>query len=70
MTPLDQISTGQERQIKKISGADDTIRFLNGLGIVENEMVSIISETNGNLIIKVKGSRVAVDKKIAGLILV
>ena len=70
MTPLDQISTGQERQIKKISAAHDTIRFLNGLGFVENEMVSIISETGGNLIIKVKGSRVAVDKKIAGLILV
>lgn len=56
--------------IKRISGAEDTRRFLAGLGFVENAEVTVISQFDGNLIVNVKDSRVAVNKEMARHIMV
>jgi ferrous iron transport protein A len=56
--------------IKKITGNDETRRFLSSLGFVAGETVKIISELGGNLIINVKDSRVALDKSMASRIIV
>jgi ferrous iron transport protein A len=68
--PLILAGRGNELNIKKITGNDDTKRFLNSLGFVEGETVKIISELGGNLIINVKDSRVALDKGMASRIIV
>ncbi|AWK49709.1 ferrous iron transport protein A [Clostridium beijerinckii] len=68
--PLILATKGNEVNIKKITGNDETKRFLNSLGFVVGENVKIISELGGNLIINIKDSRVALDKGMASRIIV
>ena len=64
--PLTMASAGQEMQIKKIGGKDETRRFLENLGFVIGGWITM----NGNLIVKVKDSRVAISKEMANKIMV
>ena len=68
--PLSLVKEGEKVSIKKISGKDDTIRFLNRLGFVEGEQISIVSRISGNLIVNVKDTRVALDRSLANRIVV
>lgn len=68
--PLILANSGSEMNIKKITGNDETRRFLNSLGFVVGETVKIVSELGGNLIINVKDSRVALDRGMASRIIV
>jgi len=68
--PLILAVKGNELNIKKITGNDETRRFLNSLGFVAGETVKVISELGGNLIINVKDSRIALDKGMASRIIV
>ena len=68
--PLTLVKEGEKVCIKKISGKDDTIRFLNRLGFVEGEQISIVSRISGNLIVNVKDTRVALDRSLANRIVV
>ena len=45
-------------------------RHLENLGFVEGAIISVVSENNGNLIVKVKDSRVAIGHDIASAIMV
>ena len=65
MMPLTMLETGREMQIRKIGGKDETRRFLESLGFVMGGFVTVVSELNGNLIVKVKDSRVAISKEMA-----
>lgn len=64
MQPILFLQSGDTGTIKRISGAEDTRRFLAGLGFVENAEVTVISQFDGNLIVNVKDSRVAVNKEM------
>ena len=57
-------------QIKKINGRDETKRFLENLGFIIGGEIMVVSTINGNLIVKVKDSRVAVSKEMAMKIIV
>lgn len=69
MMPLTMLETGREMQIRKIGGKDETRRFLESLGFVMGGFVTVVSELNGNLIVKVKDSRVAISKEMANKIM-
>lgn len=69
MMPLTMLETGREMQIRKIGGKDETRRFLESLGFVMGGFVTVVSELNGNLIVKVKYSRVAISKEMANKIM-
>ena len=45
-------------------------RFLESLGFVAGSIVSVVSEMNGNVIVNVKGSRVAISREMANKIMV
>ena len=45
-------------------------RFLESLGFVTGSIVSVVSEMNGNVIVNVKGSRVAISKEMANKIMI
>lgn len=64
MQPILFLQSGDTGTIKRISGAEDTRRFLAGLGFVENAEVTVISQFDGNLIVNIKDSRVAVNKEM------
>ena len=68
--PLSAADKGGTFYIHKITGKDETQRFLASLGFVIGEKVTVISEMGGNMILGVKQSRIALDKKMAGRILV
>ena len=70
MMPLTMAEAGREIQIRKIGGKDDTRRFLESLGFVTGGFVAIVSEINGNLIVKVKDARVAISKEMANKIMI
>lgn len=68
--PLTMIQAGQPGTVKKVGGREDTRRFLENLGFVIGTMVTVISEMNGNMIVSVKDTRVAIGKDMANKILV
>lgn len=68
--PLTMAETGKELVIRKIGGKDETRRFLESLGFVIGGFVTVVSEINGNLIVKVKDSRIAISKEMAGKIMI
>ncbi|MDY2937960.1 MAG: FeoA family protein [Fusicatenibacter sp.] len=70
MMPLTMAKTGCEIRIRKIGGKDETRRFLESLGFVIGGFVTVVSEINGNLIVKVKDSRVAISKEMANKIMI
>lgn len=70
MMPLTMVKQGEENVIKRIGGRDDTRRFLENLGFVVGSIVTVVSETGGNIIVNVKDSRVAIGKDMANKIMV
>lgn len=67
--PLAMVKAGEKVLVKSIKGKDDTKRFLNNLGFVENAEATIVSELNGNIIVNIKDARVAISKALANRIL-
>ena len=61
--------TGVEVSVVSIRGKDDTKRFLRNLGFVEGASAMVVSEMNGNVIVNVKGTRVAISRSMANRIL-
>ena len=70
MMPLTLCQIGEESIIKKVGGKADIKKFLESLGFVVGGTVTIISENNGNLIVNIKESRVAVSKEMASKIMI
>ena len=70
MMPLTMLSVGESETIKRITGKDETRKFLANLGFVEVDKVTVVSTLNGNLILGVKDSRIALDHNLANRIMV
>lgn len=68
--PLTMVNSGEENIIKKVSGREETKKFLESLGFVVGGVVTVISDIGGNLIVNVKDSRVAIGKDMANKIMV
>lgn len=67
--PLSMVRAGQTVQVKTITGKDETRRFLSNLGFVEGAEIRIVSEMNGNVIVNVMDTRVAISKAMASRVL-
>ncbi len=70
MFPLTMAKAGETVRIRKISGRDEVRQHLAELGFVVDSDVTVISELDGNLIVLVKNSRIALDKTMASRILI
>lgn len=70
MMPLTMVALGQESVIKRVGGKEDTKRFLESLGFTIGSSVVVISKNGGNVITKVKESRIAISKEMANKIMV
>ena len=70
MMPLIMAQTGVVQSIKRINGKDDTKRFLENLGFVVGSEVTVISQMEGDVIVKIKQARVAISKSMASRIMV
>ena len=65
MMPLSMVKPGETNTIKKVGGKEETRKFLENLGFVTGGEVTVVSEIEGNLIVNVKDSRVAIGKDMA-----
>lgn len=70
MMPLIMAKAGEKNYIKKVGGKEETRQFLEKLGFVVGSAVTVISENNGNLIVNVKESRIAINREMASKIMV
>lgn len=68
--PLTMAKPGERNAIKKVGGNPEIRQFLENLGFVAGGLVSVISKTGGNMIVEVKGARVAVNSDMAAKIMV
>lgn len=68
--PLSMVKEGVPNIIKKIGGKEETKKFLENLGFVTGGTVTVVSEINGNIIVNVKDTRVAIGRDMANKILV
>ncbi len=68
--PLTFLARGQESTVKEITGKDEVRAHLRSLGFVEGGAVSVVNEVAGNLIVSVKGTRIALSRGMANRILV
>jgi ferrous iron transport protein A len=65
MLPLTMAKAGETVTIRKISGKDEVRQHLAELGFVIDSQVTVVNQIQGNLIMQVKDSRVALDKTMA-----
>ena len=68
--PLLLATPGKEVVVNRIGGNAEVRQHLNELGFNAGSSVTVVSSVNGNLIVKVKESRIALDKSIASKIMV
>lgn len=68
--PLTMAGTGIVNTIKKVGGKQETRKFLENLGFVIGGEVIVVSQISGSLIVKVRESRVAINKDMANKIMI
>ena len=70
MLPLSLADVGVENTIKKIGGTPEVKKHLENLGFVAGTDVSVINTIGGNVIVKVKETRVAISQEMAQRIMI
>lgn len=70
MMPLTMASSGETNYIKKITGKDDVRQHLAEMGFVVGEPITVINKIAGNMILSVKGTRIALDQTMTNRIMV
>ena len=70
MMPLSMVRAGESGLVQRIGGKEETRRFLENLGFVPGSSVTLISENQGNVIVHVRESRIAISKEMANKIMV
>ena len=68
--PLTMANIGEANTIKRVSGNDETKRFLANLGFEPGAEVIVLSAIGGNVIVNIKDSRVAVNADMARHIMI
>ncbi|HAQ52112.1 MAG TPA: ferrous iron transport protein A [Lachnospiraceae bacterium] len=70
MMPLIYASPGEENIIKKVGGNPEVKRHLENLGITPGGSATLISIMGGNVIVKVKESRIAINEEMARKVMI
>ncbi|MBQ9828637.1 MAG: ferrous iron transport protein A [Lachnospiraceae bacterium] len=70
MLPLIFADEGEENIIARIGGSPETRQHLADMGFVPGSSATVVSSNGGNLIVKVKDSRIAISKEMASKIMI
>lgn len=70
MIPLSLARAGEANTIAAVHGKLETKRFLESMGFIEGAVITVVNEFDGNLIVNVKDSRVALNKDMAAKIFI
>ena len=70
MMPLVMADAGDENIIRRVGGSPEMKKHLEDMGFVVGSAVTVMNTIGGNLIVKIKESRVAISKEMATKIMV
>ncbi len=70
MMPLSYAVPGEENVIRRIGGSPEVRKHLENLGFVAGGSVTVITSMDGNMIVRVKESRVAINDEMARKIMI
>ena len=70
MLPLSYAEVNEPNVIKKVTGNPEMKKHLEDMGFVTGAVISVVSTVNGNLIVNVKDTKVALDKQLAMKIMI
>ena len=70
MMPLTLTDPGEEAVIRRVGGNPETKKHLEDLGFTVGSSVTVMNTIGGNLIVKIKESRVAISREMASKIMV
>lgn len=70
MMPLSYAVPGEENVILRVGGSPDVKKHLENLGFVVGGNVKVITALDGNIIVKVKEARVAINDEMARKIMI
>ena len=70
MLPLTYANVNEMNVIRKVGGNPEIKKHLEDMGFVAGAVITVVSAINGNLIVNVKDSKVALDKQLAGKIMI
>lgn len=70
MIPLIYAEVGKDVEIAKIGGNLEVKHHLENIGFIVGDKVQVLSSLKGNLIVSVKGIRVAISTEMARRIMV
>ena len=68
--PLVIAERGKPQIVKRIGGNDEVKRHLENLGFTVGATVTVVNSLAGNVIVKVKESRIAINEDLARRIMV
>ena len=68
--PLTMAQPGEDNLIERVGGRPEIRQFLENLGFVAGGTVSVVTRTGGNVIVEVKGARVAINSGMAAKIMI
>ncbi len=70
MMPLLLADIDQEYTIRKVGGSPEVKKHLENLGFVAGGTLTVVNSINGNMIVKVKDARVAINDEMAKKIMI
>ena len=70
MLPLTYADKNEPIVIKKVGGKAETKKHLEDMGFTVGGAVTVMNTIGGNLIVKIKESRVAISREMASKIMI
>lgn len=68
--PLFTVKVGTRGRIGRIGGKDELRRHLHALGFTIGEQLTVMQECAGDLIVDIRGSRIAIDRSVSSKIMI
>ena len=70
MMPLALVNPGEENLIRKVGGSPEVKKHLEDLGFVAGGTATVVATLGGNIIVKIKESRIAISEEMARKIMI
>lgn len=70
MMPLALANPGKENLIRKVGGSPEVKKHLEDLGFVAGGTATVVATLGGNIIVKIKESRIAISEEMARKIMI
>lgn len=70
MMPLALANPGEENLIREVGGSPEVKKHLEDLGFVAGGTATVVATLGGNIIVKIKESRIAISEEMARKIMI